>query len=433
MSTIISHHFGNPQAIDIGWYQSQGGYKALEGALKKDPSHLIETVKASGLRGRGGAGFPTGLKWSFVPQNTGKPIYMCVNADEGEPGTFKDREILTWDPHLLIEGMIISCFALRSNVSYIYIRGEYRYEASRFEQALKQAKEKGFVGKNILGSGFDLDIHVHMGAGAYICGEETSLLNSLEGKRGYPRLKPPFPAVEGLFQCPTIVNNVETLANIPFIVSQGPEAFRKFGTEKAPGTRLFAISGHVSKPGVYERNIDINLLSLIEEAGGMLGGKKLKAVIPGGASSAVLKADECNIAMDFDSLAAAGSMGGSGAVIVMDETTCMVRALRILTDFFAHESCGQCTPCREGSAWIAKVIRRVEAGQGTSAELDMLFDITDNMKGKTVCVFSDATAAPVESFITKFRSEFEAKVKTSSVAVEGGRVLGSQKILPTVV
>lgn len=432
MDKIISHNFGNSKAIEIDFYESQGGYKAFKEALRQQPIDLIETVKASGLRGRGGAGFPTGVKWGFVPQNTGKPIYMCVNADEGEPGTFKDREILTWDPHLLIEGILISCFALRSNVSYVYIRGEYRYEADCFEKALSQAKAKGYVGKNILGSGFDLDIHVHMGAGAYICGEETSLLNSLEGKRGYPRLKPPFPAVEGLFRSPTIVNNVETLANIPFIVSKGPDAFRKFGTEKSPGTRLFAISGHIEKPGVYERDININLLKLIEEAGGVLGGKKLKAVIPGGASSSVLTAKECDVAMDFDSLAAAGTMGGSGAVIVMDENTCMVRSLRILTDFFAHESCGQCTPCREGSAWIAKVIRRVEAGQGSSKDLDMLFDITDNMKGKTVCVFSDATAAPVESFITKFRSEFEAKISVQSVAVGGGKVLSSTQSLPTV-
>lgn len=388
----------------------------LKKVFKMKPAEITETVKASGLRGRGGAGFPTGMKWTFVPKDTKKPVYLCINCDESEPGTFKDREIVTWDPHLLIEGIVIAAYALNSHQSYIYFRGEYTYESEVFQKAIDEAIEKNYLGKNILGTGFDLNIVVHLGAGAYICGEETALLESLEGKRGYPRLKPPFPAVEGLFQCPTIVNNVETLANLPAIMKNGPQWFKQWGTEKASGTRLFAVSGHVQKPGVYECEINVNLLKLIEIAGGLFPGRRLKGVIPGGASAAVLSAEECDVDMDFESLAAKGTMAGSGAVIVMDDTTDMVAVARTLTDFFAHESCGQCTPCREGSGWVAKVFRRLEAGQGTAKDLEMLLDVCDNMKGKTVCVFSEALAAPVESFIKKYRNEFIQRVKIDTRA-----------------
>lgn len=415
MEKILSKNFQNPDAFTLSYYESQGGYEAFKKALEMEPEAVVNLVKESGLRGRGGAGFPTGMKWGFVPKDTGKPIYLCVNADEGEPGTFKDREILRWDPHLLIEGILISAYALGSHTSYIYIRGEFKHESERFGAALKEAYKANYVGKNILGKGFDLNIYVHMGAGAYICGEETALLNSLEGQRGYPRLKPPFPAVEGLFQCPTIVNNVETLANIPSILANGTKWFRQWGTEKSPGMRLFAVSGHIQKPGVYELPLDISLMKLITNyAGGLRPGRRLKAVIPGGASSAVLRADECDVAMDFESLAQRKTMAGSGAVIVMDDTANMVKALRVLSAFFAHESCGQCTPCREGSQWLFNIIKRIETGQGTRSDLDLLFDITDNMKGKTICVFSDAAAAPVESFVSKFREEFEALVKDRS-------------------
>jgi NADH-quinone oxidoreductase subunit F len=412
VAKIITQNFGMPASHTIEVYRKTGGYEALKKALSMQPDQVTEVVKESGLRGRGGAGFPTGMKWTFVPKNTGKPVYLCVNADEGEPGTFKDREILLNDPHRLVEGTAIACYALGVKDCYVYIRGEFALESKRFLDALAEAETEHFVGRNILNSGFDLNIHVHMGAGAYICGEETALLESLEGKRGLPRLKPPFPAVEGLFRSPTIVNNVETLSNLPSILMKGAKWFRQWGTEKAPGMRLFAVSGHVQKPGVYELPMNISLRDLItEHAEGLFPGRRLKAVIPGGASSSVLQAEECDVTMDFESLAAKGTMAGSGAVIVMDDTTDMVKMLRILIDFFAHESCGQCTPCREGTTWLAKIVRNIDAGNGTDRDLKLLFDITDNMKGKTICVFSDAAAAPVESFVTKFREEFERKVK----------------------
>lgn len=415
MEKILSNNFFNPEAAKLSFYEKNDGYKMLKKALKMKPQEITDLVKASGLRGRGGAGFATGVKWGFVPKDTKKPVYLCINCDESEPGTFKDREIVTWDPHLLIEGIAIAAYALNSHQTYIYFRGEYTYESKIFQKAMDEAYAAGILGKGICGSNFDLELVVHLGAGAYICGEETALIESLEGKRGYPRLKPPFPAVEGLFQSPTIVNNVETLANLPAILKNGADWFKQWGTEKASGTRLFAVSGHVQKPGTYECPINVNLLELIEVAGGLFPGRKLKAVVPGGASAAVLKADECDVDMDFESLAKIGTMAGSGAVIVMDDTTDMVAALRTLTDFFAHESCGQCTPCREGSGWTAKMIRRLEAGEGTAKDLAMLMDICDNMKGKTVCVFSEALAAPVESFITKFKEEFLARMKNIPV------------------
>ncbi len=410
MEKVLSKYFGRGRE-----FHPEGGstYAGLKKALAQNPSEVIDLVKTSGLRGRGGAGFPAGVKWGFVPKNLEKPTYLCVNADEGEPGTFKDREILLWDPHLLLEGTAIAAYAVGAHTSYVYMRGEFAEEARRLQAAIDEATKANLLGKNILGSGFDLEVVIHMGAGAYICGEETSLLESLEGKRGYPRLKPPFPAVEGLFRCPTVVNNVETLANLPGIVRHGSKWFRQWGTEKSPGTRLFAVSGHVQKPGVYEMPMDVRLLDLIEDqAGGLKPGRNLKAVIPGGASAPVLSAAECDVAMDFESLAAVGTMAGSGAVIVMDDTTDMVEALWILARFYAHESCGQCTPCREGSRWLFQIVDRIKSGKGTSSDLDLLFDITDNMKGKTVCVFSDAAAAPIESFVSKFREEFVRAVES---------------------
>jgi NADH-quinone oxidoreductase subunit F len=389
-------------------YVRDGGYGGLKSALEMKPAEVVDLVKSSGLRGRGGAGFPTGLKWSFVPKDTGKPVYLCVNADEGEPGTFKDREILRWDPHLLIEGTAIAAYAIGARVAYIYVRGEFVSEAEHLREAISEAEKTRYLGTDILGSGHDLHIIVHMGAGAYICGEETALLESLEGRRGYPRIKPPFPAVDGLFHCPTVVNNVETLAHLPGILRQGPKWFRRLGTEKSPGTRLFAVSGHVQKPGVYELPIDVPLMEVItEHAGGLRVGRRLKAVIPGGVSCPVLRADECDVTMDFEALARKGSAAGSGGIIVMDDTTCMVKTVRLISEFFAHESCGQCTPCREGCPWLAKILLSIELGQGSTRDLDLLADITDNMKGKTVCVFADAAAAPVESFVAKFREEFD--------------------------
>ncbi|HLG19224.1 MAG TPA: NADH-quinone oxidoreductase subunit NuoF [Bdellovibrionota bacterium] len=408
MEKIVSKNFDRPECFKLSVYEGAGGYEGLRKALKMKPAEVTELVKASGLRGRGGAGFSAGMKWGFIPENSGKPTYLCVNADEGEPGTFKDREILLRDPHLLIEGIVIAAYAIECHTAYVYVRGEFIKESKRLQSALNEARAKKYFGKNILGSGYDLEIHVHMGAGAYICGEETALIESIEGKRGLPRLKPPFPAVEGLFRCPTIVNNVETLANLPDILLKGVQWYRQWGTEKAPGMRLFAVSGHVQKPGVYELPINVPLMKLItQHAGGLRPGRRLKAVIPGGASSAVLRADECDVTMDFESLAGKGTMAGSGAVIVMDDTTCMVKALRVLAQFFAHESCGQCTPCREGTSWAADIIRRLETGEGTRKDLDLLYDICDNMKGKTICVFSDAAAAPIESIVKKFREEFD--------------------------
>lgn len=417
MEKILSKNFFNPEARHITFFEGNGGYEMLKKTFKMKPSEVVDLVKASGLRGRGGAGFSTGTKWTFVPKDTKKPVYLCINCDESEPGTFKDREIVTWDPHLLIEGIVIAAYALNSHHAYIYFRGEYRYEAEIFNKAVEQAYAKNYLGKNIQGSGFDLELVTHMGAGAYICGEETALIESIEGKRGYPRLKPPFPAVEGLFQCPTIVNNVETLANLGAILRNGADWFKQWGTPKASGLRLYAVSGHVQKPGTYEAPVDINLLKLIEMAGGLFPGRKLKAVIPGGASAPVLKADECDTTMDFENLASIGTMAGSGGVVVMDDTTDMVEALRSLTDFFGHESCGQCTPCREGSGWIVKVIRNIEAGNGSPKDLDIVLDICDNMKGKTVCVFSDAMAGPVESFTKKFRDEFLSRMKVKATVV----------------
>ncbi|HLP77362.1 MAG TPA: NADH-quinone oxidoreductase subunit NuoF [Candidatus Paceibacterota bacterium] len=444
---LILKHADEPgYTPDIDCYMRHGGYEALKKALAiqpKDlpdgkklsgPEQIREDVKASGLRGRGGAGFSCGLKWSFVDRRSGKPIYLICNADESEPGTFKDRQIIHKDPHQLIEGMIISCFANDVKLAYIYIRGEMPEGARLLNQALKEARAKNFLGKNILGSGYDLEIHVHRGAGAYICGEETGLIESLEGKRPYPRIKPPyFPAVLGLYMCPTIVNNVETLCHVKHIVTMGAAEYAKLGTPNNTGTRIVSLSGHVKKPGYYEIEVGkVTIGQLINDpvfGGGLRDGRKLKAVIPGGSSSKVLKAGEkfklkrkvegkdveqevemLDLPYDFDSLMQAGTMSGSSAIIVIDDSVSAVDALANLSEFYAHESCGQCTPCREGSLWMSKTLHRLTHGGGRKGDADYLVKIADNIPGgRTICAFGEACSWPVQSFVAKFKDEFIAR------------------------
>ena len=405
-------HRERSESIDV--YLQHGGYEALRKTLKgTTPEALLNEVKASELRGRGGAGFPAGMKWSFLPKTKDKPRYLCVNADESEPGTFKDRLLIEKDPHLVLEGIILSAYAIECHTAFFYIRGEFHRGARTFEKAIAEAYQKGFLGKNILGSGYDLDVLVYRGAGAYICGEETALLESLEGKRGLPRLKPPFPAVVGLYGCPTIINNVETLANVPFIAERGAAWFASIGRPKNTGPKLFCISGHVKKPGVYEAPLGIPLMELLNEhAGGMLyGDRPLKACVPGGSSMKILPASRCDVLLDFDSLAAAGTSLGSAGGMVMDSSTCMVGALLNLAEFYAHESCGQCTPCREGTGWFVQVLRRLEQGQGRPEDPDLLVDVARKVEGNTICPFGEAVAWPVGSYVTEFRSEFDDHVR----------------------
>lgn len=412
--TYFLKNINHPESKELSFQLKNGGYEQWLRVLKGiKPADVIEEVKKSGLRGRGGAGFPTGLKWSFVPKDSHKPKYLVCNADESEPGTFKDRYIIEREPHLLLEGIAIASYAINAHIAFIYIRGEFAYGAKVLEQAVAEARAQGFLGKDIQGSGYDLEVIVHRGAGAYICGEETALLESIEGKRGWPRLKPPFPATHGAFQSPTVVNNVETLANLPLIFRIGGEAFTQIGPNaKNSGPKLFCISGHVKKPGLYEFPMGKNLQELIfDVAGGMRNGKKLKAVIPGGSSVPVLTADEIDVAMDFDSLAAKGSMLGSAGVIVMDEDTCMVNALLNLEKFYAHESCGQCTPCREGTTWMVKILKRLEHGQGRLEDIALLDDVAAHVNFRTICPLGDAAAMPAMSFVKKFRHEFEEHVK----------------------
>ncbi len=394
---------------EIDACQSRGGYAAARKALNMAPDKLIAEVKSSGLRGRGGAGFPTGMKWGFVPKNIGKPVYLIQNGDESEPGTFKDRVLLERDPHLCLEGMIIAAWALGCTQAFIYLRGEYAYPALKIAQAIAQAYSRGYLGQNIFGSDFSLDIILHRGAGAYICGEETGLLESLEGRPGKPRNKPPFPAVVGLYGCPTVVNNTETLAALPWIINNGADAYAAIGTEKSPGTKLFSASGHIEKPGVYEVDLGYPLLDFLErECGGVRDGKKLKAVIPGGSSVPVLRADELEgVKLDYESLRQAGSLLGSGGFIVMDETVNMAEAVLNLQHFYTHESCGQCTPCREGAPWIEKIVARILNKKGSAADLALIGSISEQIAGHTICPFGDALVTPVMSFMNKFPEEFE--------------------------
>ncbi|HXJ16706.1 MAG TPA: NADH-quinone oxidoreductase subunit NuoF [Candidatus Polarisedimenticolia bacterium] len=406
---IISKRFGIPNSRTIDVYLKNGGYQALEKALKQmTPEQIIDEVKKSNLRGRGGAGFPAGMKWSFVPKDTSKPKYVLANGDESEPGTSKDRPLLEMDPHQLIEGMVIAGRAVEAHRGYVYIRGEYRYIIDIVEAAIAEAYSKGYLGKNIVGSGFDFDLSAHTGAGAYECGEESALMESLEGKRGYPRIRPPFPAVVGLYGCPTVINNVETLSTVPAVIRMGGEAYANLGTPRNGGTRLYSISGHVNRPGIYELPLGFPLRRLIEEvAGGVRAGKKLKAVIPGGSSCPLLTADEIDIPMDYDSVAKAGSMLGSGGTVVIDEDTCMVDVARRIMHFYAHESCGWCIPCREGTTWLRKMLDRFHEGAGRSEDIPLIGELAQNMLGRTFCPLGDAAALPTISIVKKWRNEFE--------------------------
>ena len=406
---VISKRFGIPNSNKIEVYLKNEGYQALEKALKQmTPEQIIEEVKKSNLRGRGGAGFPTGMKWSFVPKDTSKPKYILANCDESEPGTSKDRPLLEMDPHQLIEGMAIAGRAVGARSGYAYVRGEYRYVIDILDAAIAEAYAKGYLGKNILGSGFDFDLATHTGAGAYECGEESALMESLEGKRGYPRIRPPFPAVVGLYGCPTVINNAETLSSVPCIILRGGEWYSSLGTPRNGGTRLYSISGHVNRPGIYELPLGFNLKRMIEEvAGGVKDGKKLKAVIPGGSSCPLLSADEIDVALDFDSVAKIGSMLGSGGAVVIDEDTCMVDVARRIMHFYAHESCGWCIPCREGTTWLRKLLDRFHDGGGRAEDIPLIDELSKNMLGRTFCPLGDAAAMPTISIVKKWRNEFE--------------------------
>lgn len=419
---ILFKYIEVPDQYKIDTYIKNGGYRALPKALKEySPDDLIEMVKKSGLRGRGGAGFPAGLKWSFVPKGSPKPKFLLCNADEGEPGTFKDRWLIEKDPHQLIEGIIISSYAIEAHQAFIYIRGEFALGAERLEDALKEAYQRGYLGKNILGSGFDLDLDVYRGGGAYICGEETSLMESIEGNRGNPRLKPPFPASVGVYKNPTVINNVETLSNVPHIVLNGADWYANIGMPKSTGTKIFSLSGHVNKPGNYELPMGTPLRELIYDyGGGIKDDRKLKAVIPGGVSTPVLTSQILDVKMDFESLFEAGSLLGSGAVIVMDETTCMVKVAYRLSKFYEHESCGKCVPCREGTRWIRMIMERIESGKGREQDLNLLLGICSNIAGKTVCPMGDAAVVPIMSTIQKFRDEYEYHIKNKKCMVDLG-------------
>ena len=404
---VVSRRFGQG-AANLDRYLELDGYKAVQKALGIGADAVINEMKASNLRGRGGAGFPTGMKWSFVPKQAPKPKYVLCNGDESEPGTCKDRLILEHDPHSVIEGVVVAGIAVGSRTGYIYIRGEYRYLSEIMQKALADAYARGFLGKNIFGSGYDFDVYWHGGAGAYEVGEESALMESLEGKRGVPRIRPPFPAVVGLWGGPTVINNVETLASVPHIMLGGGEWYASLGTPKNGGTRLFCLSGHVAKPGVYELPLGYNLKKMIfEVAGGIRAGNKLKAVTPGGSSTPVLKADECDVGMDFDQLMKAGSMLGSGGVVVLDDTTCMVKYLQRIMMFYQHESCGWCIPCREGTDWLKKTLNRFHAGGGVEKDIGNIQYLAENMLGRTFCPLGDAAAMPAISIVKKYRQEFE--------------------------
>jgi NADH-quinone oxidoreductase subunit F len=410
---VLTSHVNEANSFTLDFYmKNQRGYEGLRKALTQKPNDIIEQVKASGLRGRGGAGFPTGLKWQFVDKKSPKPKYIVCNADESEPGTFKDHLLMERNPHLLVEGCLIGFYAIGSKAAYIYIRGEFYHLFPTMQKAIDDARKAGFLGKNILGSGFDCEVYLHRGAGAYEAGEEPALIESLEGKRAQPRLKPPFPAVAGLYQCPTAVNNVETLCNVPLIVLNGADWFAKIGPEKNGGPKLFCISGHVKKPGVYEASMTTTLRELIYDyAGGIRGDRKMKAIIPGGSSVPLLLPDQLDTSASFDAIQKAGSLLGSAGLIVLDDTVCMVWLAMNLLHFYRHESCGKCTPCREGCDWLYKLLMRLERGEGQSKDLDLLFGVSNNIVGKTLCAFGDAAATPVLSTMKLFRDEYEAHVR----------------------
>ena len=406
LTPVLTAHWDEADSYKIGGYMRHGGYTAFKKAFATGPDDLISMVKDSGLRGRGGAGFPTGLKWSFVPQGDGKPHYLVINADESEPGACKDIPLMLANPHALIEGIIIASYAMRANHAFIYVRGEVPHVFRRVNNAIREAYAAGYLGKNIMGSGFDLEVVLHAGAGAYICGEETALLDSLEGRRGQPRLKPPFPAVAGLYASPSCVNNVETIANIPYIVNNGVDWFKSFGTEKSPGFKLFAVSGHVNRPGIYEAPLGITMRELLEHAGGVRNGHKVKFWLPGGSSVPMLTPDLLDTPLTYEDIAAAGSMLGTGTPMIFDETTSVVRAVTGWISFYKHESCGKCTPCREGTWWLSDVLHRFEAGHGTEADLDKLIDICEQIAGRSFCALGDAAATPFPAALKHFRDEF---------------------------
>jgi len=411
MEPILTKYVREPNSFTLDFYLKHEGYEALKTALARKPDEIIELVKASGLRGRGGAGFPTGMKWQFVDKKS-EPRYIVCNADESEPGTFKDHLVMERNPHLLIEGCAIGCYAIGAKVAYIYIRGEFMHVQTILERAIDDAYARGFLGRNIFGSGFDCDVYIHRGAGAYEAGEETALLESLEGKRAQPRNKPPFPAVVGVYGKPTAVNNVETLCNVPSIVAKGAEWYASLGPEKNGGPKLYCVSGHVRKPGVFEASMSVTLRELIDGyAGGVREGRTLKAVIPGGSSVPILMPDQLDTQASFDAIQKAGSLLGSAAIVVLDDTTCMVWLAENLLHFYRHESCGKCTPCREGTDWLYKILHRIERGEGQMRDLDMLTSISNNVAGKTLCAFGDAAVTPVLTTLKHFRHEYEAHIK----------------------
>ena len=410
MEPLLTRYVRESNCFTLDFYLQHEGYEGLKKALALPPDQVIETVKASGLRGRGGAGFPTGMKWQFVDKKT-SPRYIACNADESEPGTFKDHLLMERNPHQLIEGCAIACYAIGAKTAYIYIRGEFYHVQHVLERAIDEAYARGFLGKNILGTGFDCDVYVHRGAGAYEAGEETALLESLEGKRAQPRNKPPFPALVGLYGLPTAVNNVETLSNVPLILRNGAESYAALGPEKNGGPKLYCVSGHVRRPGVYEAPMSITIRELIEErAGGVREGRTLKAVIPGGSSVPILLPDQLDIQASFDGVQKAGSLLGSAGMVVLDDTTCMVWLAENLLHFYRHESCGKCTPCREGTDWLHRLLRRVEAGEGQMRDLDLLASVASNIAGKTLCAFGDAAVTPVVTTLKHFRHEYEAHI-----------------------
>jgi NADH-quinone oxidoreductase subunit F len=423
---IVSARWGTDGVDTIDGYLEHGGYAALTKALAMSPDAVVEEVKASGLRGRGGAGFPTGVKWSFIPKDTGKPVYLACNADEGEPGTFKDRELMERDPHQLVEGIAIAAYAVGCHQAFIYMRGEFLEAARKVERAVADAYDRGFLGRGIAGSDFDLDVVLHRGAGSYECGEETALLESLEGKRGQPRLRPPFPAVAGLYGAPTVINNVETLSTVPHVIRMGAEAYAAIGTEKSTGTKLFSISGKVEQPGNYEAPMGTSARVLIEDlAGGVRGGKALKAFTPGGSSTPFLTSEHLDTPMDFESVQAAGSLLGTGAVVVLDEEDCIVEAVLRWSQFYAHESCGKCTPCREGTWWMVKVLHRIERGGGRLEDIDIMVDVGDNILFKSLCALGDGAVSPIDSSIRYFREEYVEHVNAGGCPYKGRPVIAA--------
>jgi NADH-quinone oxidoreductase subunit F len=408
LTPVLSDNWDQENSWQLGSYQRTGGYDALRTALTMAPADVVTAVKDSGLRGRGGAGFPTGMKWSFIPQDNPKPKYLVVNADESEPGTCKDIPLMMASPHTLVEGVIIASYAIRASVAFIYVRGEVLHVVRRLQQAVQEAKDAGLIGTDILGSGYDLDVVVHAGAGAYICGEETALLDSLEGRRGQPRLRPPFPAVAGLYGCPTVINNVESIASVPVILKNGADWFASMGTEKSKGMTLYSLSGHVARPGQYEAPMGITLRELIDLAGGVRAGHELKFWTPGGSSTPLLTSEHLDVPLDYEGVGSVGSMLGTKALQIFDETVCVVRSVLRWTEFYKHESCGKCTPCREGTWWLVQILERLEHGKGTEEDLVTLLDLCENITGRSFCALADGATAPITSSIQHFKDEYLA-------------------------